>query len=40
MRCYSMLSGVRFYINDPFWSPKLEQWSTTTVNDVFDKLSL
>ena len=24
-------------MNDPFWSPKFEQWRTVTVNDVFDK---
>lgn len=24
-------------VNDPFWSPKLQQWSTTTANDVLDK---
>jgi len=24
-------------VNDPFWSPKLQQWTTITVNDVFDK---
>lgn len=24
-------------INDAFWSPKLQQWSTTTVNDVLNK---
>lgn len=25
-------------IDDSFWTPKMQQWSTTTVNDVFDKL--
>ena len=24
-------------VNDPFWTPKLKQWATITVNDVFDK---
>lgn len=24
-------------IKDPFWTPKFEQWSSTTTNDVFDK---
>ncbi len=24
-------------INDAFWSPKLQQWSTTTINDVLNK---
>ncbi|PSR56498.1 six-hairpin glycosidase [Adhaeribacter arboris] len=24
-------------INDPFWSPKLELWRTTTANDILDK---
>ena len=24
-------------VNDNFWSPRLEQWRTITVNDVFDK---
>ena len=27
----------RVRINDAFWSPKLLQWETKTVNDVFDK---
>lgn len=24
-------------INDPFWTPRFEQWRSVTVNDVFDK---
>ena len=24
-------------IKDDFWSPKFDQWRTTTVNDVFNK---
>lgn len=32
---YLALKDVK--INDPFWSPKLNLWSTITVNDVFNK---
>lgn len=35
---FTQLIPVRHtIINDPFWNPKFELWSTTTANDVLDK---